>query len=66
MTVVHTRKPKPRTKARLKAAPLPIAPIITAKKPCHDAESRRRLTRRSRPRCGVVLGIASHRSPPER
>jgi len=25
MTVVHTRKPKPRTKARLKAAPLSIA-----------------------------------------
>ena len=33
MTVVHTRKPKPRTKARLKVALLPIASIVTAKRP---------------------------------
>jgi len=33
MIVVHTSNPKPPTKARLKAASLPIAPIVTAKKP---------------------------------
>jgi len=31
--IVHARKPKPRAKARPDAASLPIARIVTAKKP---------------------------------